>query len=111
MDLASANALITNSTTPIVAIINNEEFNVTVIRDDPATIWLRLWNQSCGTEDRLYLKVGAAEDKEIKHVKRAKQAWCGRFALFTVTARDVKQAFASRPAGKTVYIKVTKEVH
>jgi len=54
--------------------------------------------------------VGTATPKEVQHVRHARQAWVGRFALFTVPERDVSLAFSTRPKGKTVFFKVSNEV-
>ena len=110
MDPSSASTLIANSSSPVVANINGVEYKVAAIKDDPATLWLRVWNQGCAADDRLYLKVGTATPKEVQHVRHARQAWVGRFALFTVPERDVSLAFSTRPKGKTVFFKVSNEV-
>ena len=109
--IPAARALLAGAAPSAVATIDGEDYTITTIREDPATVWFRLWNQNCAANDRLYLKVGAATVKEVQHVQRAKQFWRGRFSLFTVQPRDVNAAVSVARAGKAVLVKVTKEVY
>ena len=111
---APASALIAAASPgSVVAIVGEEEYTVTVIRDDPATGWFRLWNRGCKVDDRLYLKVGTVTVKELEHIQHAKSCWCSitgaRFCLFTIQARNVDAAFRAK-RNAAVFLKLGKEV-
>lgn len=109
MDTNEALALLRSGR--VVAMIDGNEWNVTEIKDDPATLWFRL--RSRQDDDRRFIVVGSASDAEIRHVKRAKKRWGGvNFALYSVQAKEVLALRgALRRGGDKVFLKLEKEVY
>ena len=111
MDTNEALALLRSGR--VVAMIDGNEWNVTEIKDDPATLWFRLRSrQGDDDKDRRFIVVGSASDAEIRHVKRAKKRWGGvNFALYSVQAKEVLALRgALRRGGDKAFLKLEKEV-
>ncbi len=112
-DASSARELIVAALPSVVAVVGGEEFKIKTIKDDPATVWLRLWNQNCTPADRLYLKVGTPTVKETQHVQHARQTYVpmsgGRFSVFLISTKEVQKAFSTAKPGSTVLLRVTCE--
>lgn len=115
MDTNEALALLRSGR--VVAMIDGNEWNVTEIKDDPATLWFRLRSrQGDDDKDRRFIVVGSASDAEIRHVKRAKKRWVKswgvNFALYSVQAKEVLALRgALRRGGEKVFLKLEKEVY
>lgn len=113
MDTNEALALLRSGR--VVAMIDGNEWNVTEIKDDPATLWFRLRSRQDDDNDRRFIVVGSASDAEIRHVKRAKKRWVKswgvNFALYSVQAKEVLALRgALRRGGEKVFLKLEKEV-